>query len=361
MSGGEGRLILGYDGGCSACSELAGRIEEKVGGKLEVLSLHDPLMANWREEALGGDAPWVPTLVEVGGEKAKVWVGWRMGVALIRRLGAPAAWEMMRILGGMGEEVRSGNATSTEHAALKSRRQFLKGAGGVAVALSIMFGVGSMAAPASAVESKGLRIQSTRRIKGKRLDALVRRIGTHKDMRNVLSQDELNSLKNRTPEEAQAYMHRLASGNYFLAVAVLLDGGRVAAYRVDRGVRRDGRGPRALVATEAMIYQVDEDGKEAALVAASQNGQLDSLDVQGEMRTAAASNCGNCTPRRPKYRLRTCVRVNIDCAGRNCYACLPACVNAWSCAMCLVGFCPRAAQWCCRQYGVRCRKCCCTD
>jgi len=36
------RLVLGFDGGCSACGMLARRIEERLAGKLEVLSLHDP-------------------------------------------------------------------------------------------------------------------------------------------------------------------------------------------------------------------------------------------------------------------------------------------------------------------------------
>jgi len=52
------RLVLGFDGGCSACGELARRIEERLSGRLEVLSLHDPRVEEWRKRALGEGAPW---------------------------------------------------------------------------------------------------------------------------------------------------------------------------------------------------------------------------------------------------------------------------------------------------------------
>jgi hypothetical protein len=48
-----GRLILGFDAGCMACSELAERVEEYAGDKLEVMSLHAPRMQRWRKDALG--------------------------------------------------------------------------------------------------------------------------------------------------------------------------------------------------------------------------------------------------------------------------------------------------------------------
>ncbi len=59
------RLVLGFDGGCSACGELARRIEERLAGRLEVLNFHEPSVEEWRQRALGEDAPLVPTLFEV--------------------------------------------------------------------------------------------------------------------------------------------------------------------------------------------------------------------------------------------------------------------------------------------------------
>lgn len=38
------RLVLGFDAGCMACSELAKRIEEQVGDRLDIRSLSDPIM-----------------------------------------------------------------------------------------------------------------------------------------------------------------------------------------------------------------------------------------------------------------------------------------------------------------------------
>ena len=54
----EGRgLVLGFDAGCMTCSELALRIEDRVGDRVEVRSLNDPMMDRWRGEIFGEDAP----------------------------------------------------------------------------------------------------------------------------------------------------------------------------------------------------------------------------------------------------------------------------------------------------------------
>jgi hypothetical protein len=58
------------------------RIKERVGDKLEVMSLRDPQVQEWREKALGQDAPWAPTLFEVNGSEVRAWTGWWMGAQL---------------------------------------------------------------------------------------------------------------------------------------------------------------------------------------------------------------------------------------------------------------------------------------
>ncbi len=75
------RLVLGFDAGCFTCSELARKIEDAVGEKLEVRSLNDPMMDHWRKEVFGEEAPWAPTLIEVEGGTVRAWTGVRMGVA----------------------------------------------------------------------------------------------------------------------------------------------------------------------------------------------------------------------------------------------------------------------------------------
>ena len=99
------RLVLGFDAGCMTCSELARRIEERVGNKIEVLSLNDPFMARWREQALGKDAPWVPTLVEVEGDAIRAWTGVRMGARLSHALGPLATWRVMQVLGEANDDL----------------------------------------------------------------------------------------------------------------------------------------------------------------------------------------------------------------------------------------------------------------
>ncbi|MDQ3303712.1 MAG: hypothetical protein M3518_10235 [Actinomycetota bacterium] len=57
QNGGGRRLVLGFDAGCMTCSGLAKRIDERVGDKLEIRSLNDPVMQRWRGEVFGEDAP----------------------------------------------------------------------------------------------------------------------------------------------------------------------------------------------------------------------------------------------------------------------------------------------------------------
>lgn len=158
-------MVLGFDAGCATCSDLAEQVEEAVGEKLEVRSLHDPRVKHWRRQALGEDAPWAPTLIEVGvGGEVKAWTGLRMGARLSRRLGPAATWRVIRVLGQVGMTSRVGvpSAATTTVGGL-SRGQFLKSLGGAAVALSVLSGVGPFAASAGAQEvSSGTPAQRER-------------------------------------------------------------------------------------------------------------------------------------------------------------------------------------------------------
>lgn len=82
------RLVLGFDAGCMACRSVASVVTEAADGKLEVRSLHDQQIKRWREQALGEDAPWVPTLFEVDGvREVRTWTGARMALKLTCALG----------------------------------------------------------------------------------------------------------------------------------------------------------------------------------------------------------------------------------------------------------------------------------
>lgn len=145
---GARRLVLGFDGGCTACSDLARRIEERVGDKLEVRSLHHPQVEHWRGQALGENAPWVPTLFEVGGTRGvRAWTGPRMAVRLAHALGPVSTWRIMQALGDVGapRAAAVGPPVAEGGANGMSRGQFLKGLGGAALAFGLVFGTSSPA------------------------------------------------------------------------------------------------------------------------------------------------------------------------------------------------------------------------
>ncbi|MDP8971949.1 MAG: hypothetical protein M3N45_01945, partial [Actinomycetota bacterium] len=97
------RLVLGFNGGCSACSGLARRVEEQLAGKLEVLSLREPPVEEWRKKTLGEDAHLVPTLSEVREPGVvRAWIGWRLAANLGRLLGPVDTWRVMQALGEFG-------------------------------------------------------------------------------------------------------------------------------------------------------------------------------------------------------------------------------------------------------------------
>jgi hypothetical protein len=113
------------------------RIEERVGDRLEVRSLHDPQVEHWRRHALGENAAWGPTLIEIKGTKVEAWTGSRMGIALGNRLGPTATWRIMQAL---GEESAISKAKGSPADAIGgiSRGQFLKGLAGGLVAVSVL-------------------------------------------------------------------------------------------------------------------------------------------------------------------------------------------------------------------------------
>jgi hypothetical protein len=141
------RLILGLDSGCVRCSDLARHIEEKADG-LEVRGLSDPYMRRLREQAMGENALWSPTLVEIEGEDVKVHTGKAMAVRLSFVLGPVATWRVMQELGeaAKGREAREPVVSETVGI---SRSQFLKkgatGAVGAAALASGLFVMDSQA------------------------------------------------------------------------------------------------------------------------------------------------------------------------------------------------------------------------
>jgi hypothetical protein len=165
---GDGRrLVLGFDAGCTTCSGLAKRIEEIVGDKLEVRNLREPQVEHWREQALGVDAPWAPTLIEIDGKGVSAWTGARMGVKLAKVLGLILTLRLMQImvaarsvLPAVSPDVPVPNDPPGYGI---NRGQFIRRLGSGAVAASVaVSGIGGLSSTASAANrtstsARGLR------------------------------------------------------------------------------------------------------------------------------------------------------------------------------------------------------------
>lgn len=149
-SGREERLMLAFDAGCVACGGMAASVEEAADDRLEVISLDDPVVRRWRRQALGDDAPWAPTLIEVKGESVKAWTGLKMGVVLTKKLGLSVTWRIMQVLG----ESRSAPGTGRAHG--PTRGQFIKGAAGAAAALTILPATEALASASTSGSNTGV-------------------------------------------------------------------------------------------------------------------------------------------------------------------------------------------------------------
>lgn len=152
---GARELVLGFDGGCAACGALAERISASLGDRLKVRSLHHPQVEHWRREALGEDAPWAPTLFEVGGVgEVRAWTGPGMALRLVRVLGPVSTWRLMQVLGETRARraAHTGSRLSMDNADL-SRGQFLKGVGGGVLGVAILSASGGWASPALAAKN----------------------------------------------------------------------------------------------------------------------------------------------------------------------------------------------------------------
>lgn len=128
------RWALGFDGECCTCSGLARRIVELADHKLIIVSLASREARHWRKQALGPDAPWLPTLFAINGDLVQAWTGPAMALRLARLLGPSRSWQVVRLLG----ELRvPQNPSATVD---PSRRRAVKALGGAAIAVGIALG-----------------------------------------------------------------------------------------------------------------------------------------------------------------------------------------------------------------------------
>ena len=380
-AGGGRRLVLGFDAGCMTCSGLAKRIEEAVGDRLEIRGLNDPQVEHWREQALGKDAPWAPTLVEVNGAKVRAWTGVWMGVALGRRLGPRNTWRVMQALGQTDAVPRNEASSAPKAFAGLTRGQFLKSVGGSAVAFAALTGSGRLASPAFAQTgaSKGLAeaLKSARKtdIRGKELVEVSRRAARSKDVVNIMGQAWSAGMRNGRVSSAEdgdetilVEDGRTSGADRRVVVRVarhtLKDGTTllIVVYRMRRDTKLlvyqefdqpvpDGVGD---LKSEATLHKADD--SELVLEKGSSNGSVETSE-SARLRCSGCSGSGGC-----RYRNRRCTRRSYRCFIATCSPCAASCgpgLALLRCVGCALLACPYAWNFgCCTAVSYSsCRTC----
>jgi hypothetical protein len=386
------RLVLGFDAGCMTCSELARRIEERVGNKIEILSLNDPLMELWRNEALGEAAPWAPTLVEIEGSSTRAWTGVRLGARLSRALGPLATWRVMQVLGEANADHGLSDSTAVNGISGLTRGQFLKGVGGAAVAVSLLGGTGKLPAPAEAAVS--VRVEE---IGGSELVRIARRVAERKDVRNVMDAVWREKVRGGSVIDAggadmdvraidfgegrvsfangefavygdlavlKAARHELPNGNSLMAVSYAMpERNRLLVYyEYDKPVflPKD----QAKTKTEALLYR--QEGDELVLERASSNRHSQVLlEEEGTPLTLATRSVScrgdrHCNgPCDIVYGYSRCHRLkSIRCVVRQCRLCAVACFGGYLlCAGCALVVCAAGVIRECCSGGYGCKRC----
>lgn len=141
------RWILAFDATCGTCRQLAETTALQSAGRLEILPLDSEEVLSWRQDALGADAPWEPTLIRLRNDIPRAWTAPRLAVPLVRRLGPRAALRLLRALGELRMPARG-----TARGGLR-RSEFLKLGSGVAAAVGMVL-LGRTPALASPAEQR---------------------------------------------------------------------------------------------------------------------------------------------------------------------------------------------------------------
>lgn len=386
------RLVLGFDAGCMTCSELARRIEERGENKIEILSLHDPQMKHWREQALGEDTPQVPTLVEIKGGVVRAWTGIRMGARLSRTLGPLTTWRLMQALGEANGDLNLVDSVAVNAISGLTRGQFLKGVGGAAVAISLLASVGKL--PSSAEAANPVRVEE---ITGDELERVARRMAKRKDLMNVTDAEWRDSVRDRPVIKTndagkkvhaidfgegrvsfadgefaysgdmaiiKAARHELPYGNSMIAVSYAMPRrNRLLAYfEYEKPVTLPK--DRAKTKTEALLYR--QEGDELVLEKASSNGRSQVLLQEEGTSSSLASRRAGCLPDRrcnspcdTVYGYSRCHRLkSIGCVAYQCRACAISCFGGvLLCAACALVICSVGVIVECCRGGYGCKRC----
>ncbi|MFJ6020285.1 bacteriocin fulvocin C-related protein [Nocardiopsis alba] len=98
------RYVLAFDASCERCANISAAVAAVSEGRLETLPLTHPDVRSRRTRQWGPTAPWVPTLIRLGGSRERCWKGASMIPPLVLGLGARAT---LRVLETLGEVSRA--------------------------------------------------------------------------------------------------------------------------------------------------------------------------------------------------------------------------------------------------------------
>ncbi len=93
-----------YDSGCSVCAALAREVETRSGGRLGVRSLREPEIQALLDRVRPGWR-WEPMLLEIEGERIRVFTGLTMRLRLVQILGPARALRVARVVARHGGPV----------------------------------------------------------------------------------------------------------------------------------------------------------------------------------------------------------------------------------------------------------------
>ncbi|OKI06164.1 hypothetical protein A6A06_38040 [Streptomyces sp. CB02923] len=119
---------------------MAGRIGGLVGDRLTMAGLGEEPVRALRRKALGGNPPFVPTLLAVDGDRVRAWTGPALSVRLCRLLGPVGSLRVVRAL------------NRTDVLVHGDRRRLLKAVPGLALGAFLVSG--GLAAPAMAASGR---------------------------------------------------------------------------------------------------------------------------------------------------------------------------------------------------------------
>jgi hypothetical protein len=366
------RLVLGYDGSCGRCAALAESIE-RSGLGIETMSLREPQMMAWREEELGTEAPWKPTLVEISNSTTRAWVGGKMSVALVRNLGVQNTWNLLKIIGEISEVQGQQSPPASGLLGTKvPRASFLKGIIGAGVGVAIL--ANGPAARAATAEDDlswfaALKLKNPRELSFNESAREMKRALELPELKAVFSDVNSKSigLRERIAADAarasrdveelgiRSVVHTIHGGGKMTATMFLDEEISFLLYEITGGkfhgrsyarVLRKNSSESADVLVELDSGRVFSRPSEAE-IRAHQVEKDQSVSDGIATRAATATSCAklNCSAQGACYACR-CASVDLTCSVNCCGPCAFGCSKpwlAWGCAGCILLWCPACA------------------